>query len=67
MRCRTLAFLVAAMFVGVAVASGAATVTALARVGVEAQPSTPAQLVDRIAADIRKWREIIVSAGIKAQ
>lgn len=43
------------------------TANALARVGVEARPSTPQQLADRIAADIRKWREVIVGAGIKAQ
>lgn len=43
------------------------TVNALARVGVEAEPSTPQQLADRIAADIRKWHEVIVSAGVKAQ
>jgi tripartite-type tricarboxylate transporter receptor subunit TctC len=40
---------------------------ALARVGVEAQPSTPQQLAHRIAADIAKWHEVIVSAGIKPQ
>ncbi len=40
---------------------------ALARVGVDAEPSTPAQLADRIAADIKKWHEVIVSAGIKEQ
>ncbi len=40
---------------------------ALARVGVEAEPSTPAQLAGRIAADIKKWRDVIVSAGIKEQ
>jgi tripartite-type tricarboxylate transporter receptor subunit TctC len=44
-----------------------ATASALAKVGVEAQSSTPAQLADRIAADISKWHELIVSAGIKAQ
>jgi tripartite-type tricarboxylate transporter receptor subunit TctC len=44
-----------------------ATVKALANVGVEAQPSTPQQLADRVAADVNKWHEVIVSAGIKAQ
>jgi tripartite-type tricarboxylate transporter receptor subunit TctC len=44
-----------------------ATINALARVGVEPQSSTPQQLADRIAADMRKWHELIVSAGIKAQ
>jgi tripartite-type tricarboxylate transporter receptor subunit TctC len=43
------------------------TADALAKVGVEAQASTSQQLADRIAADIQKWRGIIVSAGIKAQ
>jgi tripartite-type tricarboxylate transporter receptor subunit TctC len=43
------------------------TAAALARVGVEAEPSTPQQLADRIKADIEKWRELIVSAGIKEQ
>lgn len=43
------------------------TADALAKVGVEAEPSTPAQLADRIAADIKKWHGVIVSAGIKAQ
>lgn len=41
------------------------TIDALARVGVEAEPSTSQQLADRIVADIKKWREVIVSAGIK--
>jgi tripartite-type tricarboxylate transporter receptor subunit TctC len=43
------------------------TVEALARVGVEAEPSTPQQLADRIKTDIEKWRDVIVSAGIKEQ
>ncbi len=43
------------------------TAEALARVGVEAEPSTPAQLADRIKTDIKKWRDVIVSAGIKEQ
>jgi tripartite-type tricarboxylate transporter receptor subunit TctC len=43
------------------------TIKALARVGVEAEPSTPQQLADRVNADIKKWHEVIVSAGIKAQ
>lgn len=43
------------------------TIGALAKVGVEAEPSTPQQLADRIAADIKKWHEVIVSAGIKVQ
>ena len=43
------------------------TKAALAKVGVDADPSTPQQLADRIAGDIKKWREVIVSAGIKVQ
>lgn len=43
------------------------TVSALAKVGVEAEPSTAQELSYRITADIKKWHEVIVSAGIKAQ
>jgi tripartite-type tricarboxylate transporter receptor subunit TctC len=43
------------------------TVNALTNVGVESQSSTPQELADRIGADIKKWHEVIVSAGIKAQ
>jgi tripartite-type tricarboxylate transporter receptor subunit TctC len=42
-------------------------VAALAKVGVEAEPSTQDALAARIAAEIKKWREVIVSAGIKPQ
>jgi tripartite-type tricarboxylate transporter receptor subunit TctC len=42
-------------------------VEAFARLGVEVEPSTPQELADRIAADLRKWREVIVSAGIQPQ
>ncbi len=42
-------------------------VAALAKIGVEAEPSTQQQLADRIAADIKKWREVIADAGIKPQ
>jgi tripartite-type tricarboxylate transporter receptor subunit TctC len=42
-------------------------VAALAKIGVEAEPSTQSELADRIAADIKKWREVIVGAGIKPQ
>ena len=45
----------------------ATTTGALAKVGVDPDPSTPQQLADRIAADIKKWHEVIVSAGIKVQ
>lgn len=43
------------------------TTVALAKVGVEADPSTPQQLADRIAADIKKWHDVIINAGIKIQ
>jgi tripartite-type tricarboxylate transporter receptor subunit TctC len=43
------------------------TVAAMNRIGVEVQASTPQQLADRIAADLKKWRDVIVSAGIKPQ
>jgi tripartite-type tricarboxylate transporter receptor subunit TctC len=39
----------------------------LAKVGVEAEPSTPQELAYRITADVDKWREVIASAGIKAK
>jgi tripartite-type tricarboxylate transporter receptor subunit TctC len=45
----------------------AAAVDALAKLGVEAQPGTPQQLADRIAVDLKKWHEVIVSAGIQPQ
>jgi tripartite-type tricarboxylate transporter receptor subunit TctC len=44
-----------------------AAVDALAKLGVEAAPSTPQQLADRIAADGKKWHEVIVAAGIKPE
>jgi tripartite-type tricarboxylate transporter receptor subunit TctC len=44
-----------------------AAVTALAKVGVEAEPSTQQELADRFAAEIKKWREVIAAAGIKPQ
>ncbi len=43
----------------------AKTTDALKRIGVDAEPSTPQQLADRITADIKKWHDVIVSAGIK--
>jgi tripartite-type tricarboxylate transporter receptor subunit TctC len=43
------------------------TMNALAKVGVEAEPNTSQELAYRIAADIKKWRDVIVSAGIKVQ
>ena len=42
-------------------------VSQLAKIGVEAEPSSPQQLADRVAADINKWHDVIVSAGIKAK
>jgi tripartite-type tricarboxylate transporter receptor subunit TctC len=42
-------------------------VDALTKLGVEAQPGTSQQLADRIAADLKKWRDVIVGAGIQAQ
>jgi tripartite-type tricarboxylate transporter receptor subunit TctC len=42
-------------------------VDALAKLGVEAEPGTPRQLADRIAADLKKWHDVIVSAGIQPQ
>ena len=42
-------------------------VEAFARLGVEVEPSTPQALADRIAADLTKWRDVIVSAGIQPQ
>jgi tripartite-type tricarboxylate transporter receptor subunit TctC len=42
-------------------------VGALAKLGVDATPSTPQEFADHIAADLKKWREVIVSAGIAPQ
>jgi tripartite-type tricarboxylate transporter receptor subunit TctC len=50
-----------------AILHDAAAVDALAKLGVEAQPGTPQQLADRIAADLKKWHGVIVSAGIAPQ
>ena len=44
-----------------------AAVEALAKLGVEAQPGTAQQLADRIAGDLKKWHDVIVSAGIQPQ
>ena len=38
-----------------------------AKMGVEPEPSTPQQLADRIAAETKKWHDVIVGAGIKPQ
>jgi len=50
-----------------AILHDSAVVEALAKIGVEAQPSTPQALADRISADIKKWHDVIVSAGIQPQ
>ena len=36
----------------------------LAKVGVLAQASTPAELMDRLTSDIKKWNDVIDKAGI---
>jgi tripartite-type tricarboxylate transporter receptor subunit TctC len=38
-----------------------------AKMGVEPEPSTPQQLAARITSEIKKWHDVIVSAGIQAQ
>ncbi len=43
------------------------TIDALAKMGVEADPSTPQQLADRIAAELKKWHDVVVAAGIQPQ
>jgi tripartite-type tricarboxylate transporter receptor subunit TctC len=40
-------------------------VTAFAEQGIEPQPGTPAALGERIREEIRKWRQLIASAGIR--
>jgi tripartite-type tricarboxylate transporter receptor subunit TctC len=42
-------------------------VDALAKLGVEAKPGTAQQLANRISADLKKWHDVIVSAGIQPQ
>ncbi len=42
------------------------TVAAMTKIGVEAQASTPQQLANRVAADFKKWRDVIVGSGLKA-
>ena len=42
-------------------------VAALARQGVEADGGTPEALAARIKADLAKWRDVVVKAGIKAE
>jgi tripartite-type tricarboxylate transporter receptor subunit TctC len=43
------------------------TVSAMNKVGVEIQASTPQGLAERVAADLKKWHDVIVSAGIKPE
>ena len=50
-----------------AILHDSAAVDALAKLGVDAQPGTAQQLADRIAADLKKWHDVIVSAGIQPQ
>ena len=40
---------------------------AFAKNGIEPQPSPPQMLAARIRDDVRKWRAVITSAGIRAQ
>ena len=40
---------------------------AFAKHGVEAEPGSPEALGARIRDDVKKWREVITSAGIQAQ
>jgi tripartite-type tricarboxylate transporter receptor subunit TctC len=42
-------------------------VALLAKQGVEVEAGTPEMLAVRIEADLAKWREVVVKAGIKAQ
>jgi len=50
-----------------AILKDASVLQTFAKMGVEPQPSTPQQLADRIAAETKKWHEVIVAAGIKPQ
>jgi len=43
------------------------TIAAMNKVGVEVQASTPQQLAERVAADAKKWHDVITAAGIKAE
>ena len=42
-------------------------IAALGKIGVEAEPSSQDEFAARLAAEIKKWREVIVAAGIKPQ
>jgi tripartite-type tricarboxylate transporter receptor subunit TctC len=50
-----------------AILRDAGVMQTFAKMGVEPQPSTPQQLAERIAGDMKKWHEVIVAAGIKPQ
>jgi tripartite-type tricarboxylate transporter receptor subunit TctC len=43
------------------------TVAAMNKIGVEVQASTSQQLADCVAADLKKWHDVIAAAGIKAE
>jgi tripartite-type tricarboxylate transporter receptor subunit TctC len=43
------------------------TIAAMNKVGVEVQASTPQQLGERVAADFKKWHDVIAAAGIKPE
>ncbi len=43
-----------------------ATIDSMTRVGVEAQAGTPQQLGNRVAADLKKWHDVIAGSGLKA-
>jgi tripartite-type tricarboxylate transporter receptor subunit TctC len=42
-------------------------IAALGKIGVEAEPSSQDEFAARLATEIKKWREVIVAAGIKPQ
>jgi tripartite-type tricarboxylate transporter receptor subunit TctC len=42
-------------------------VEALARLGIEAEPTTPQQLAKRFETELAKWHDVVVSAGIPRQ
>jgi tripartite-type tricarboxylate transporter receptor subunit TctC len=43
------------------------TIDSFAKLGVEVGPSTQQELADRIAAEMKKWREVAATAGINPQ
>ena len=43
------------------------TIATMNKVGVEVGASTPQQLGERVAADLKKWHDVIASAGIKPE